>query len=65
MLTLKQVHEAYKILKPIVKQTPLERSKTFSSLTQSNIYLKQENLQTTGSFKIRGAYNKIYHLSEK
>jgi len=65
MLSLQQIQEAHGILKPILKQIPLERSKTFSQLTESNVYLKLENLQSTGSFKIRGAYNKIYHLSEK
>jgi threonine dehydratase len=65
MLTFKGIQEAYEILKPVVKQTPLERSKTFSQLVKANVYLKQENLQSTGSFKIRGAYNKIYHLSKQ
>ncbi|MGF3554280.1 MAG: threonine ammonia-lyase [Thermoplasmatota archaeon] len=65
MISLNDVKEAYDILKPVVKRTPLEKSKTFSKLTKTNIYLKLENFQTTGSFKIRGAYNKIYHLSEK
>ncbi|MCU0850971.1 MAG: threonine ammonia-lyase [Candidatus Thermoplasmatota archaeon] len=65
MVTFKDIEEAYQILKPVVKKTPLERSKTFSNLLKTNVYLKQENLQTTGSFKIRGAYNKIYHLTEK
>jgi threonine dehydratase len=62
MLTFKDIQEAYEILKPVVRRTPLERSKTFSQIIKTNVFLKQENLQTTGSFKIRGAYNKIYHL---
>lgn len=65
MVTLKDIHEASIILKPVIKQTPLERSKTFSAFAKTNVYLKLENLQTTGSFKIRGAYNKIYHLTPK
>jgi len=65
MPTFKDVKEAYEVLKPVVKRTSLEKSKTFSKLTKTNVYLKLENLQTTGSFKIRGAYNKIYHLSKK
>ncbi|MEM0492507.1 MAG: threonine ammonia-lyase [Candidatus Thermoplasmatota archaeon] len=64
MLTLKDISKAYDIIKPIVRHTPIEKSKTFSNLTKENVYLKLENLQTTGSFKIRGAYNKIYHLTE-
>jgi threonine dehydratase len=63
MLSFKDIQEAYDILKPVVKRTPLEKSKTFSHMIKTNVYLKQENLQTTGSFKIRGAYNKIYHLT--
>jgi len=65
MLTFQEIQDAYEILKPVVKKTPLERSKTFSQILHTNVYLKQENLQTTGSFKIRGAYNKIYHLSKQ
>jgi len=65
MLKFNEIKEAYDILKPVVKRTPLEKSKTFSKLTKTNIYMKLENFQTTGSFKIRGAYNKIYHLSKK
>lgn len=63
MICFEDIKEAYEILKPVVKHTPLEKSKTFSKMTKENIYLKLENLQITGSFKIRGAYNKIYHLS--
>jgi len=64
MVSFKDIEEAYDILKDIVKNTPLEKNRTFSKLTNSNIYLKLENLQNTGSFKIRGAYNKIYHLTD-
>lgn len=65
MVTFKDVQEAYQLLQPIIKKTPLEKSKTFSHVAKANVFLKQENLQTTGSFKIRGAYNKIYHLTDK
>lgn len=50
-------------LKDIVKETPLERSKSFSAMSGAAVYLKLENLQTTGSFKVRGAYYKISNLS--
>jgi threonine dehydratase len=63
MLGFQDIQEAYAILKLVVRRTPLEKSKTFSQMTKTNVYLKQENLQTTGSFKIRGAYNKIHHLT--
>jgi len=65
MVEFSDIKEAYDVLKYVVKQTSLKKSKTFSEMTNSNIYLKMENLQLTGSFKIRGAYNKIYHLPQK
>ncbi|RMW40149.1 MAG: threonine ammonia-lyase [Nitrosopumilus sp.] len=47
-----------------IKKTPLIHSPTFSDLTKSEVYLKAEFRQKTGSFKIRGAYYKIKSLSE-
>jgi threonine dehydratase len=44
--------------------TPLDYSHTFSRLTGNNVFLKLENMQKTGSFKIRGAYNKVMSLSD-
>lgn len=60
---LSDIIHAQTVLKGIVKKTPLERSKSFSVMSGSNVYLKLENLQTTGSFKVRGAYYKISRLS--
>ncbi len=65
MVSFKDIEEAYATLKNVVKKTPLERNQTFSRMSDSNIYLKLENFQTTGSFKIRGAYNRIYNLSDE
>ncbi|MDH3696146.1 MAG: threonine ammonia-lyase [Nitrosopumilus sp.] len=48
-----------------IKKTPLIHSPTFSELTGSDVYLKAEFRQKTGSFKIRGAYFKIKSLSDK
>ena len=48
-----------------IKKTPLIHSPTFSDLTNSEVYLKAEFRQKTGSFKIRGAYYKIKSLSEE
>ena len=45
-------------------RTPCKRSATFNKITEKNVFLKLENLQKTGSFKIRGAMNKISQLSE-
>jgi len=56
--------EAQKRLAGIAEHTPLKLSSTFTRLCGSQIYLKCENLQKTGSFKIRGAYNKIAKAAE-
>ena len=58
---IKQIRDSFS---NFVHYTPLVRSNTFSRLCNNNIYLKLENFQRTGSFKIRGAYNKISKLSE-
>jgi threonine dehydratase len=50
---------------PYVRETPLDYSPYFSELTGANVYLKLENLQYTGSFKLRGAFNKLLSLSEE
>ncbi len=52
-------------LPEVVHYTPLERSRTFSYLTGNHVFLKLENFQRTGAFKIRGAYNKVSNLSEE
>ncbi len=60
---LSDIIHAQSVLKTVVKKTPLERSKSFSVMSGANVYLKLENLQTTGSFKVRGAYYKISRLT--
>lgn len=56
--------EARKVIKPIVKLTPIEHSRIFSNMSGAEVFLKLENLQSTGSFKVRGAYNKLYKLGK-
>ncbi|GBF32845.1 threonine dehydratase [Desulfocucumis palustris] len=63
LLTMDMVNSARQKLRGIIHTTPLDYSALFSRLSGANIYLKLENLQKTGSFKIRGAYNKIAGLS--
>ncbi|MEX2689667.1 MAG: pyridoxal-phosphate dependent enzyme, partial [Candidatus Njordarchaeum guaymaensis] len=58
----RRIIEAKSLLNGVIHKTPLDRSKTFSQMTSSEVYLKLENLQKTGSFKIRGAYYKIKKL---
>lgn len=51
-------------LQGVTQMTPLDFSKTLSDLSGNRIYLKLENLQKTGSFKLRGAYNKLAELTD-
>lgn len=64
-LQLKDIEFAAERLKPILHHTELDMSSTFSAMTGGEIYLKCENRQKTGSFKIRGASNKIAALVER
>ena len=64
-VTLEDIRRAAEVVRGRVHRTPLERSRTFSELTRGEIYLKAENLQKTGSFKPRGAINKIASLSQE
>ncbi len=64
MLTLERFEEARDRINPIIRQTRLIHSPHFSALDQLQIYLKPENLQITGSYKIRGAYNAVSRLDE-
>jgi len=63
VVTLEEVKAAKEKLKNIINETELDYSRTFSELSGNQIYLKPENLQRTGSFKIRGAYNKLSNLT--
>ena len=61
----KEVEEAYERIKPHVRETLLEKSIFYSQKGNANVFLKMENLQPTGSFKVRGAMNKILSLSKE
>src|SRR5919206_3427775 len=63
--TLEDILRAKDVLNGFVRKTPLQRSDTFSKITGTNIFLKLESLQKTGSFKVRGALNKVSTLSEQ
>ncbi|MGM0603391.1 MAG: threonine ammonia-lyase, partial [Bacillota bacterium] len=65
IVTLDDIKNARKNLEGIAKKTELDWSRTFSKMSGNEIYLKLENLQRTGSFKIRGAYNKMCNLTEE
>tara|TARA_B100000586_G_scaffold90588_1_gene64528 strand:- start:2079 stop:3032 length:954 start_codon:yes stop_codon:yes gene_type:complete len=56
---------AYNNIKKHIVKTPLIHSKNLSSISDTNVFLKLENFQHTGSFKLRGAMNKILNLPDK
>ena len=64
-LQLRDLELAEQRLKPILHHTELDLSSTFSGMTGGQIYLKCENRQKTGSFKIRGASNKLASMAER
>lgn len=63
--TIEDIINAQKLLAGTVRKTPLQTSRTFSGLAGTNLFLKLECLQVTGSFKVRGAFVKISRLSDK
>lgn len=64
LVKFQQVLDAYENIKSYVKKTPMIRAEKLDELVGAKVYLKLENLQITGSFKLRGATNKVLNLSE-
>lgn len=64
-LSLDKFEEAYEIVKEVASETKLIYSDYFSAQTGSKIYLKPENMQLTGAYKLRGAYYKISTLTKE
>ena len=64
MLDIEDVRAARERVSDVVRETPLDRSITFSERTGADVHLKLENFQRTGAFKIRGALNKVRLLSD-
>ncbi|MBQ5484208.1 MAG: pyridoxal-phosphate dependent enzyme, partial [Lachnospiraceae bacterium] len=65
MLTKKDFDAAYKAVHQVTLETKLVYSDFFSEQTGNHVYLKPENLQRTGAYKVRGAYYKISTLSDE
>jgi len=65
MIELADVRDARERVSATARRTPLDYSHTYSKMTGAEVYLKLENFQRTGSFKIRGATNRIKTLSEE
>ncbi|MCD6263036.1 threonine ammonia-lyase [Candidatus Bathyarchaeota archaeon] len=64
-MEFKDVYLAGRRLQGLVRRTPLEYSPFFSEVCGGEVYLKLENLQLTGAYKVRGALNKMLQLSEE
>ncbi len=62
MLLLSSIQESLKSISSYIHRTPLIYSNSFSRMFSCEVYLKAENLQKTGSFKVRGAFNKLIKL---
>lgn len=59
MVTLNDIEEARRLVQPYIHRTPLVHSSSLSEMIGAEVYIKAENLQKTGSFKVRGAFNKM------
>ena len=64
-MDLNQIISAREKMNGIIHQTPLDFSQTFTDMSHNEVYLKLENLQKTGSFKVRGSINKLTSLSKE
>ncbi len=64
MVTLETIQEASQRIADVVVKTPFSYAPILSKISGSDVYLKKENLQVTGAFKIRGAFNKIASLTQ-
>ncbi|MEM4085404.1 MAG: threonine ammonia-lyase [Saccharolobus sp.] len=60
-----KIRDARERILPYIHETPIDFSTTFSRLVNAKVYLKLENLQKTGSFKVRGAFNKLLTLRDE
>lgn len=64
MVTINDVNEAKKNLEGVAQNTPFSKAPVLSETFRSEIYFKKENLQLTGSFKLRGAFNRVANLPQ-
>lgn len=65
LVGIDQIYAARDLLAEVVRKTPMEHARDLSGAHGGEVYLKCENLQRTGSFKIRGAYTRIHGLGEQ
>ncbi|MDP9226881.1 MAG: pyridoxal-phosphate dependent enzyme, partial [Actinomycetota bacterium] len=64
LVGLAEIEDARRVVMGVAVETPLDRSRALSEHAAGDVFIKCENLQRTGSFKIRGAYNRISRLDE-
>ena len=64
-IKIRDIEVAYNRIKPYILNTPLIVNENINKLTKANVFFKLENLQWTGSFKLRGAMHKISLLSSE
>ena len=65
MIDPKEIQLAKERITPYIRKTPLFRSYYLSLISGGDVYLKVESLQLTGSFKLRGAFNKLLNLTKE
>ena len=64
-VTLKNIQTAREVIKDEIYRTPLLPSKSLNNPGNNQVFLKLENMQRAGSFKVRGAFNKLAHLTDE
>ncbi len=65
MITVENIKKARKVIQPHIHKTPIIYSNSFSKFINGEVFLKAENLQKTGSFKVRGAFNRLSKFTSK
>lgn len=65
MIHIENIRNAHEHIRPYIHKTPFIHSNSFSKLSGADVYIKAENLQKTGSFKVRGAFNRTMNISGK
>jgi threonine dehydratase len=64
VIDIRDIRNAAENIRPFIHRTPLIHSSSFSRITGAQVYLKAENLQKTGSFKVRGAFSRMASLRD-
>jgi threonine dehydratase len=65
VVTIDDIRTARSVIGEFIHRTPLLHSRSFSEMTGADVFIKAENFQKTGAFKVRGSFNKMRHLGKK